>query len=87
MIDSYGPYGSNLEQNYCVKANDGERITEVRIRRGNAINAIVFVIENSREYSTSNEKIDGDEQKVIITIYIVQICVISLISVSSLILC
>ncbi|CAO2835858.1 unnamed protein product [Amaranthus hypochondriacus] len=63
VIESYGPYGSHLQQNYCMQVKDGERIIEVRISHGYIVDAIGFVIYDSRVCSTRIAKSGGDSQE------------------------
>lgn len=79
VIESYGPYGSHLQQNYCMQVKDGERIIEVRISHGYIVDAIGFVIYDSRVCSTRIAKSGGDSQeeaKVNMTIYCLWLVVI-----------
>ncbi|KMT12790.1 hypothetical protein BVRB_4g088840 [Beta vulgaris subsp. vulgaris] len=53
VIESYGPYGSKLPNNYSMQLKDGERISEVRLTHGWLIDAIGFRIAKPGEDTTT----------------------------------
>ncbi|KAL2944818.1 Mannose/glucose-specific lectin [Bienertia sinuspersici] len=44
VIESYGPYGSLLPENYRMQLEEGDRITELTIRQGDIVDAIGLTI-------------------------------------------
>ncbi|KMT12794.1 hypothetical protein BVRB_4g088880 [Beta vulgaris subsp. vulgaris] len=53
VINSYGPYGSQMLQNYRMQLRGDERISEVRLTHGYIVNAIGFVIDKPQVGSTT----------------------------------
>ncbi|XP_056689584.1 mannose/glucose-specific lectin [Spinacia oleracea] len=43
-IEYYGPYGSNLSENYRMQLVNGERFKEVTVRHGDVVDALRFVV-------------------------------------------
>ncbi|KAL2944842.1 Mannose/glucose-specific lectin, partial [Bienertia sinuspersici] len=44
VIEPYGPYGSQLPENYRMQLEEGDRITEVTIRHGAIVDAIGLTV-------------------------------------------
>ncbi|XP_010686275.2 protein GOS9 [Beta vulgaris subsp. vulgaris] len=44
VIEQYGPYGSQLPENYRVQLADGERFTKVSVEHGYVVDAFKFEI-------------------------------------------
>ncbi|KMT09550.1 hypothetical protein BVRB_6g130110 [Beta vulgaris subsp. vulgaris] len=58
VIEQYGPYGSQLPENYRVQLADGERFTKLTVDSGYIVDGIKFVIAKP-DGSTRTVQIGG----------------------------
>lgn len=70
MIEQYGPYGSQLPENYRFQLAEGEKFCQVTVRHGYIVDAIGFKVAkpDGSTYSVSFGGNGGQESKVC-TIY------------------
>ncbi|KMT11899.1 hypothetical protein BVRB_5g098660 [Beta vulgaris subsp. vulgaris] len=68
IVAKYGPYGSQLPQNYCMVLKEGEHIKEVIIRHGYIVDALGFVISKPCQdtYTKMFGGNSGDESRIVL---------------------